>query len=73
VLPVYAGAVLAILHSLVTARAAPTNFSQRRAADEAELAAIFERFAQLQALRCILQLANFAVNLWALGAFAQGM
>jgi hypothetical protein len=67
-LAVYTGAVLAILHSLVTARAAPTNHSQRRVSDEAELARLFNRFTRLQTLRCALQVANFAVNLWALVA-----
>jgi hypothetical protein len=65
-IPIYLGALLAILHSLVTAVAAPTNFSQRKATDEAALARILDRFARLQALRCVLQLANFAATLWAL-------
>jgi hypothetical protein len=64
--PIYVGATLAILHSAVTARAAPTNFRQRTAANEPALEAILDRFARLQALRCVLQAANFAANLWAL-------
>jgi hypothetical protein len=67
-LPIYAGAVLAILHSVVTAFAAPTNFSQRGVVDEVALMAIFDRFARLQALRCVLQVMNFGANLWALVA-----
>jgi hypothetical protein len=67
-MPVSGGAIVAVLQSAVTARAAPLNFSQCRATDEAVLAAILDRFARLQALRCVLQLANFALNLWALAA-----
>jgi hypothetical protein len=66
-LPIYLGALLAILHSIATAVAAPTNFSQRRARDNAALRRVFERFERLQALRCALQLANFGATLWALG------
>jgi hypothetical protein len=62
----YVGAFLAILHSLVTAIAAPVNFSQRGTHDEADLSRIFDRFARLQAIRCVLQLANFAATLCAL-------
>ena len=64
--PIYAGAVLAIMHSVVTAFAAPTNFSQRGVVDEVALMAIFDRFARLQALRCVLQVMNFGATLWAL-------
>jgi hypothetical protein len=70
-LAIYSGAVLAILHSLVTARAAPTNHSQRRMSDEGALTRLFDRFTRLQALRCTLQVVNFAVNLWALVALAR--
>jgi hypothetical protein len=45
-----------ILHSLVTALAAPTNFSQRRYHDESSLARVFNKFAYLQDLRASLQL-----------------
>ena len=67
---IYAGALLALLHTLVTAKAAPTNFSQRKlpADDEAGLAAVFDRFARWQNLRCALQVANFAVDLVAVVA-----
>jgi hypothetical protein len=64
--PAYLAASLAILHSLVTALAAPTNFSQRKATDEAALDRVFDRFTRLQAVRCVLQLANFTAILWAL-------
>jgi hypothetical protein len=67
VTPLDLAAVLAVLHSLVTARAAPTNFSQRKAADdEVALAQIFNRFARWQALRAVLQVLNFGALLWAL-------
>ena len=70
-LAIYCGAVLAILHSLVTARAAPTNHRQRRVSDERALTQLFDRFTRLQALRCTLQVANFAVNVSALVALVQ--
>jgi len=72
-LTLYAGALLAILHSMVTAIAAPTNFSQRHVTDEAELAPIFNRFAGLQALRCTLQVINFGVNLCGLALAAASL
>src|SRR5262245_31115732 len=54
-------AALAVLHSLVTTQAAPTNFSQRRAVgDEAALTQIFNRFERWQVLRAVLQVLNFA-------------
>src|SRR6516165_4452876 len=55
-LPLWIAAGLSVLHSLVTARAAPTNFSQRKVAnDEVVLAGVFDRFARWQALRAALQ------------------
>lgn len=68
---IYGGAVLAVLHSIVTGLAAPTNFSQRASRSESDLAAVFDRFARLQAIRCALQVANFGVNLWALTIMAR--
>jgi hypothetical protein len=60
-------ALLAVLHSLVTTQAAPTNFSQRKVADdEAALQRIFNRFERWQALRAGLQIINFLVSLWVL-------
>ena len=67
---IYACALLAVLHSVVTGFAAPTNFAQRRATDETELTAILDRFTQLQTLRCVLQVANFGADLWALALVA---
>lgn len=63
----YAAAVLAVLHSLVTARAAPITISQRHVVDDpAALARVFDRFARWQALRAMLQLATFGLMLRAL-------
>jgi hypothetical protein len=67
VLPVLVAGALAIAHSLVTARAAPINWSQRTVADdEVALAMIFQRFERWQTLRAILQLATFLIMVWAL-------
>jgi hypothetical protein len=69
-MPLYAAAGLAVLHSLATTQAAPTNFSQRRVArDEAALARVFDRFERWQALRAALQVLNFGAMLWALVAY----
>jgi hypothetical protein len=71
-LPVYLAALLSILHSAVTALAAPTNFSQRKhEADEVALSSIFDRFARLQALRATLQVLTFGSLLWALVVYSQ--
>jgi hypothetical protein len=65
--PLYVAAGLAVLHSLVTTQAAPTNFSQRRVAkDEAALERVFDRFERWQTLRAVLQVLNFGAMLWAL-------
>jgi len=65
--PLYAAAGLAVLHSLATARAAPTNFSQRKVArdDEAALTRIFDRFERWQSARAALQALNLGAMLWA--------
>jgi hypothetical protein len=48
--------VATLAHSAATAKAAPTNFSQRRAGnDEAALTAIFDRFTRWQTVRVTLQ------------------
>ena len=66
-LPLLIAAILSILHSLVTTQAAPTNFSQRKVAnDAAALARVFDRFARWQTLRALLQALTFAAMLWAL-------
>jgi len=65
--PLYVAAGLAVLHSLATTQAAPTNFSQRRVAeDEAALERVFDRFERWQTLRVVLQVLNFGAMLWAL-------
>jgi len=70
-MPLDLAAALAVLHSLVTTQAAPTNFSQRKAgSDEAALTQIFSRFARWQALRAVLQVLNFGALLWALVGYA---
>jgi hypothetical protein len=58
--PLYAAAGLAVLHSLATTRAAPTNFSQRTVAqdDEMALTEIFDRFEKWQTVRAALQVLN---------------
>lgn len=72
--PLYVAAGLAVLHSLATAQAAPTNFSQRRVArDEAALARVFDRFERWQTLRAALQVLNFGAMLWALVAYASAI
>ena len=69
-IPLYVAAVLAVLHSLVTTQAAPTNFSQRRVAkDEATLTRVFDRFERWQTLRVVLQVLTFGAMLWALVAY----
>jgi hypothetical protein len=67
-IPIYLGALFAVLHSLTTAQAAPTAFSQRKLPtdNEAALEAILNKFARWQSLRCAFQVINFGVNLWAL-------
>ena len=64
--PLSIAAILAIAHSLVTMRAAPINFSQRRASDDAALEAVFARFERWQAVRAVLQLGTFLAVLWPL-------
>lgn len=70
--PIYVAAGLSILHSLVTLRAAPANFSQRRHQnDEAALKTVFDRFARLQALRAFLQFLAFSLLLWAMAIYSR--
>jgi hypothetical protein len=58
-----------VAHSVVTARAAPTNFSQRAAVgDPARLAAIFDRFQRWQTTRATLQVLTLLTVAWALSA-----
>ena len=58
-------AVLAVLHSLVTTRAAPQILRLRDpGTDQAAMAAALDRFAAWHAARAILQLLNFLTLLW---------
>ena len=67
--PIAVAAVLSILHSLTTTRAAPTLFSQRRyERDEAALTAVFDRFERWQTVRVLVQVLTFGATLWALVA-----
>lgn len=59
--------VLTVGHLLVTAVAAPVNFSQRsRTGDPARLAEVFDLFERLTAVRTVLQAATLAALVWAL-------
>jgi hypothetical protein len=64
-------AILAVLHSLATSQAAPINFRQRKVAGDnaVALAEIFDSFSRWQAIRCVLQVVNLGVSLWALIAY----
>ena len=66
--PLDVSAGLAILHTLITARAAPINLSQRRypLTDEANLAPILDRFERWHNVRAVLQVLNFGAALWAI-------
>jgi hypothetical protein len=60
---------LSVGHLLVTAVAAPVNFSQRtHTGDPAALARVFDTFERLTALRTGLQAATLAAMVWALAA-----
>ncbi len=65
--PLDISGVLAILHSLTTAGAAPINFSQRKYAltDESNLARVLDRFERWHNVRAVLQVLNFGASLWA--------
>lgn len=68
----YSAAILSVLHSFITARAAPINHSQRNFENDLTgLAVIFDRFARLQALRALVQLVTFVILLWALVSYRQ--
>jgi len=60
------GAAFAVLHYLITTRAAPILFLQLQAAETPEvLAGVFDRFSRWQALRAAVQVVNFGILLWA--------
>jgi hypothetical protein len=70
-LPLLLAGLLAIAHSLTTARTAPINRSQRSVAGDAEaLQRIFDRFERWQTTRAVLQLATFLSMLWSLASAA---
>jgi hypothetical protein len=61
--PLYIAAVLSIAHSIVTSKAAPINFQQRKVFDEKNaLIRVLDRFEKLQMIRVILQVASFGAN-----------
>jgi len=71
-IPADLGAVLAVLHSLVTTRAAPTLFEQRQfAGDRHTLARIFDRFTRWQTARAMLQVLAFGALLWSVATVAR--
>jgi len=70
--PIYLAAIAALMHSVVTARAAPLNFRQRSAhRDEAELARIIDSFEKWHAARAVLQLASFVGTVVALASLGR--
>jgi prolipoprotein diacylglyceryltransferase len=70
--PIYLAAITAVMHTVVTARAAPLNFRQRSAqGDEAELTRIIDSFERWHAARAILQLASFAGTVVALASLGR--
>ena len=68
--PLYVSALLAVLHSITTSRAAPNMLSLRQSTkDESILIETFNRFAKWHNLRAILQLLNFIMLVWAIVAY----
>jgi hypothetical protein len=68
--PVYISALLALLHSVTTARAAPNMLSLRQpTSDEAILTKTLNRFAKWHNMRTVLQLLNFIMLAWAVVAY----
>jgi hypothetical protein len=68
--PLYISALLALLHSIATSRAAPNMLSLRNTTDdEALLTGALDRFARWHTVRAVLQLLNFLMLLWAVVAY----
>jgi hypothetical protein len=68
--PLYSAALLALLHSFTTSRAAPNMLSLRESTnDEAMLIETFNRFAKWHNLRAVLQVLNFIMLVWAIVAY----
>jgi hypothetical protein len=61
-----AGAIVSVLHSLVTAKAAPAALSQHQYDDEKSLTRVFDHFERWQTVRAGLQVATFALSAIAL-------
>jgi hypothetical protein len=69
-MPLYIAALLALLHSVTTSRAAPNMLSLRQGTnDETILTETLNRFAKWHNLRTILQLLNFGMLVWAIVAY----
>lgn len=69
--PLYVSALLALLHSVTTSRAAPAMLSLREPInDESRLVETFNRFAKWHNLRAVLQILNFMMLVWAIVAYA---
>ena len=67
VLPLFFAALLSLLHSVVTTRAAPVMLSLKDTLNgEVILAAKLDRFARWHAVRATVQIGAFFVLLWAL-------
>lgn len=67
--PLYLSALLSVLHSFTTSRAAPNLLRLRQSTnDEALLSEIFDRFTKWHNLRAVLQVLNFLILVWAIVA-----
>jgi hypothetical protein len=65
--PLYVAVLLAVLHSITTARAAPKMLSLRQLPiEEATLVRTLDRFAAWHNLRAVLQFLNFLILVWAI-------
>jgi hypothetical protein len=72
--PLYIAALLALLHSFTTTRAAPNMFSLRQPTnDEAQLTETFNRFAKWHNVRAFLQFLNFVALIWALVTYIRAV
>ena len=65
-LPLLIGGILAVCHSICTAMAAPTNFSQKGIQDEEKLRRIHNKFERIQTIRSAFIVLNFACYIWVL-------
>jgi hypothetical protein len=68
--PIYVAALLAILHSFTTARAAPNMLSLRQPSDDkTTLSDTLNRFALWHNVRATLQVLNFVILVWSIVAY----